>query len=69
MGVGEIWGRQGRDLHERLIEAPSVPARFRLLEQFMLAQARSSVPRHPGVAAAMAAVEADPRFDWLTSAA
>lgn len=60
VGVGEIWGRQGRDLHERLIEAPSVPARFRLLEQFMLAQARSSVPRHPGVAAAMAAVEADP---------
>lgn len=60
VGVDEIWGRRGRDLHERLIAAPSVAARFGLLEEFLLDRARPSVHRHPDVAAAMAAIEADP---------
>jgi len=60
VGIDSVWGRDGRTLHERLVATPSVPARFRLLEEFLLSRARRSVDRHPAVAAAMAAVEADP---------
>ncbi|WP_254893617.1 helix-turn-helix domain-containing protein [Mycobacterium malmoense] len=60
VGLDEVWGRDGHELHERLISAPSVTARFGILEEFLLSRARFSVRRHPGVAAAMAAVEANP---------
>lgn len=60
VGLEEIWGRDGRELHERLIEAPSPAAGFGVLEDFLLQRARFNVRRHPGVAAAMAAIEADP---------
>jgi AraC-like DNA-binding protein len=60
VGIDEIWGREGHELHECLIAARSVAVRFGLLEEFMLARARTSVYRHPGVAATMAAVEANP---------
>jgi len=59
-GLEEIWGRGGRELHEHLIEASSVAAGFRILEEFLLARARFAVRRHPGVAFALAAVEANP---------
>ncbi|OBJ16907.1 AraC family transcriptional regulator [Mycobacterium sp. 1245499.0] len=58
VGVDEIWGGAGRELHERLIEAPSIPARFALLERFMLSRMGSS--RQPSLGAALAAIEADP---------
>jgi AraC-like DNA-binding protein len=60
VGLDDIWGRNGHDLHERLIAASSVAARFAVIEEFLLSRARFSVRRHPGVAAAMAAVEATP---------
>ena len=60
VGLDEIWGRDGRELHERLIEASSPAARFGILEGFLLKRARFSVCRHPGVAVALAAIEADP---------
>jgi AraC-like DNA-binding protein len=59
-GLDDIWGRGGRELHERLIAAPSAGTRFGLLEDFLLSRARFSVRRDPGVAAALAAVEANP---------
>ncbi|WP_369831914.1 helix-turn-helix domain-containing protein [Mycobacterium sp. E796] len=60
VGLDDIWGRSGRELHERLLAAPSVAARFGILEDFLLSRARFSVRRDPGVAAALAAVEANP---------
>lgn len=60
VGLDDIWGRSGHELHERLIAAPSVAARFVILEGFLLSRARFSVPRDPGVAVALAAVEANP---------
>jgi AraC-like DNA-binding protein len=60
VGIGEIWGGAGRELHERLIEAPSIPDRFALLERFLLARAGASRQPDPSVGAAMAAIEADP---------
>jgi AraC-like DNA-binding protein len=60
VGVDQVWGSDGRALHERLIEATSAEARFAILERFLLSRPSLTVDRHPGVAAAMAAIEDDP---------
>jgi AraC-like DNA-binding protein len=60
VGLEEVWGRDGRELHERLIEAPSMAERFGILETFLLSRPWSSADRHPAVAAAMAAIEDNP---------
>ncbi|OBK34350.1 AraC family transcriptional regulator [Mycobacterium sp. 1245111.1] len=60
IGLDDIWGSAGIELHERLIDAPTAAARFGILEAFLLSQPCSSVRRHPGVAAALAAIEANP---------
>jgi AraC-like DNA-binding protein len=60
VGVDQVWGRDGRELHERLIEASSVADRFGILEEFLLSRPWFGVDRHPGVVAAMAAIEDNP---------
>jgi len=60
VGVEQVWGRDGRELHERLIDASTVATRFHILEEFFLSRPWSSVHRHPGVTAAMAAIEDNP---------
>ncbi len=60
VGLDDIWGRGGIELHERLIDAPTTAARFGILETFLLSQPWPSVRRHPGVAAAVDAIEANP---------
>lgn len=60
VGVDQVWGSVGRELHERLIETTSAEARFAIIEQFLLSRPSLTVDRHPGVAAAMAAIEDDP---------
>jgi AraC-like DNA-binding protein len=60
VGLDQVWGRAGIELHERLIGAPTMAARFSILENFLLSRPWSSARRHPGVAAAMAAIEDNP---------
>lgn len=60
VGLDDIWGPAGTELHERLIGAPTTDARFAILETFLLSRPWPSVRRHPGVAAAVAAIEANP---------
>jgi AraC-like DNA-binding protein len=60
VGLDQVWGREGLELHERLIEASSTAARFSIMEKFLLSRPWSLVYRHPGVAAAMAAIEDSP---------
>ncbi|MGA8546697.1 MAG: helix-turn-helix transcriptional regulator [Mycobacterium sp.] len=60
VGVDQVWGSGGRDLHERLIETSSAQARFQILEQFLLSRPSLTADRQPGVAAALAAIENDP---------
>lgn len=60
VGIDEVWGSDGRDLHERLIETPSAASRFRILEEFLLSRPWLSVDRRPDVAAAMATIEDNP---------
>jgi AraC-like DNA-binding protein len=59
-GSGTRWGRAGIELHERLIDAPTMAARFSILENFLLSRPWSSARRQPGVAAALAAIEDNP---------
>lgn len=60
VGLDQVWGRAGIELHERLIGAPTMAARFSILENFLLSRPWSLARRHPGVAAAMAAIEDNP---------
>jgi AraC-like DNA-binding protein len=60
VGLDEVWGRDGFELHERLIDAPTVAARVNVVENFLLSRPWSSVRRHPAVAAALAAIENNP---------
>jgi AraC-like DNA-binding protein len=60
VGIDEVWGSDGRDLHERLIETSSTEARFQILEEFLLSRPGLSTDREPGVAAAMSAIEDNP---------
>ena len=60
VGVDEVWGAAGRQLHERLVETPAVAARFGIVEQFLLSRSSLTVDRNLGVAAAIAAIENDP---------
>jgi AraC-like DNA-binding protein len=60
VGLDQLWGRAGMELHERLIDAPTMAARFGILENFLLSRPWSSARRHPGVAAALAAIEDNP---------
>lgn len=60
VSVDDVWGPDGRDLHERLIETSAADVRFRVIEEFLLSRLATSLDRHPGVAAAIAAIENDP---------
>jgi AraC-like DNA-binding protein len=64
VGLDDIWGRAGIELHERLIDASTTADRFGILESFLLSQ-RSSVRRHPGVAVAVDAIEANPSIQMV----
>jgi AraC-like DNA-binding protein len=59
VGLDQIWGSAGTELHERLIEATPA-ARFGILENFLLSRPWTSAGRHPGVAAALTAIEDSP---------
>ncbi len=61
LGVDEVWGADGRRLHEQLIETPGAAGRFALLEQFLVARARPSA-RYADVATALDAVERSPEL-------
>ena len=60
IGLDQAWGRAGVELHERLIGAPTMATRFGILQNFLLSRPWSSARRHPGVAAALAAIEHNP---------
>jgi AraC-like DNA-binding protein len=48
-----MWGPAAAELHERVLAAPTPHARFRALEQVLLAQAAHPLQRHPAVAFAL----------------
>lgn len=53
-----LWGRAARSLRERLLEARTPLLKFRLLEQFLIANADRPLARRPAVAFALRALEA-----------
>ncbi|MCI0536357.1 MAG: helix-turn-helix domain-containing protein [Verrucomicrobiales bacterium] len=44
-----VWGSRSIDLRDQLIEAPSPAEKFRILEKFLLAQARKPLQRAPAI--------------------
>lgn len=57
VGLADVWGSAGAELHDRLLEASSVRSRIALVEAFLLARVR---PRHAAVAEVLDAAERDP---------
>ncbi len=53
VSLDTLWGAKAAELRERLLEAKTPEAKFRLLEQALLAQASRSLTRHPAVAFAL----------------
>ncbi|MEE6166355.1 MULTISPECIES: helix-turn-helix domain-containing protein [unclassified Mycolicibacterium] len=57
LGLADVWGTAGAELHDRLLDAAGVPTRIALVEEFLLPRIR---PRHAEVSAVLAAAERDP---------
>jgi hypothetical protein len=53
VSLDTLWGPKADELRERVIEARSPAAKFRVLEQFLLTQAVRPLVRHPAVAFAL----------------
>jgi AraC-like DNA-binding protein len=53
VSLEDLWGRLADQLRERLLEAATPQAKFRLLEQSLLEQAAERLERHPAVAFAL----------------
>jgi len=53
VSLEDLWGAQAAELRDRMLEAPTPQAKFRILEQMLLAQAARRLERHPAVAYAL----------------
>jgi AraC-like DNA-binding protein len=60
VSLDALWGAHARELHERLEQAPTPGARFRILEAALLARLTGPAARHPAVAHALAAIDRAP---------
>jgi AraC-like DNA-binding protein len=49
VGLDTLWGWKARKLREQLLEARTTPARFRVLESFLVEQVRRGPARHAAV--------------------
>jgi AraC-like DNA-binding protein len=56
--LDELWGGDGRNLREQLLEISSADERFRLVEAVLLRRLRHARPGHPAARAAVAAFQA-----------
>jgi AraC-like DNA-binding protein len=54
VALEDIWGLDAGRLHEQLVEAPTVEAKFRLLRDALIARMPRALQRHPAVAFALA---------------
>jgi len=53
LSLDDLWGAMAGELRNRLLEAGTLDAQFRALEQALLARARRSMQYHPAVAFAL----------------
>ena len=60
VGLDTLWGRAAAELRERLLAAPTPDAKFRILEQTLLAQLARPLAQNPAVAFALQVLHAAP---------
>jgi methylphosphotriester-DNA--protein-cysteine methyltransferase len=58
VSLDTLWGRTAIELKERLLEARTWPARFRIVEAMLLAQLTGRTTSHPAVAFALDTIQA-----------
>lgn len=61
VSLDELWGAKAAELRDRLVEAETPEAGFRVLEQFLVARAARPLTHHPAVALALKEFECLPR--------
>jgi AraC-like DNA-binding protein len=67
--LDDLWGPAAHALRDRLLEARTPAARFRILERFLLDQIQPARARHPAVAYALNAFQAVPQDRTIASVA
>ena len=60
-----VWGALASEVKERLLEARTWRARFRIIERVLLAQLTSPVAPHPAVAFAVGSIQAIPHMQTI----
>ena len=60
-----LWGRAAAELKERLLEAPTWPARFRIVEEMLLAQLTGRATSHPAVTFALDTIQTAPHVQTI----
>ncbi len=53
VSLEDVWGRLAGELRERLLESPTPGAKFRVMEEILLARAGRRLVRHPAVVFAL----------------
>jgi AraC-like DNA-binding protein len=69
VSLDTLWGTKANDLREQLLDAPTPETKFRILEQFLLAQTARSLARHPAVAWALKELQCVPQTRTLSDLA
>ena len=69
VSLDTLWGTKANDLRGQLLDAKTPETRFRILEQFLLAQASQSLALHPAVAWALKELQCVPHTQPLSDLA
>jgi AraC-like DNA-binding protein len=67
VSLDTLWGTKAKDLREQLLAAKTLETRFRMLEQFLLAQASRPLARHPAVTFALQELQSVPHTRTLSN--
>jgi len=59
VSLEQLWGAEAVHLREKLLTAGTPPAKFSILEQFLVAQAARPLRQHPAIAFALQAFQAE----------
>jgi AraC-like DNA-binding protein len=62
LSLDALWGSRAAELRERLLEASTAPARFEILERFLLAEAIRPLSHHPAVTFALGSFQNVPQL-------
>jgi AraC-like DNA-binding protein len=67
VGLDDLWGRDARELRERLLEAKTSAAKAQVLQQMLMAKAADTLGRHPAVSLALNEFHGSPEVSKIST--